>query len=160
MQVLIMRHGEASPHAESDAARHLTERGREQTAQMAAWLSNKSCPIDRILVSPYIRAQQTLDVIKHNFPLLESTKIDVLRELTPDGDSHQVVDYLMALGIDGVDSVLVVSHLPLVGYLVADLCPGVHPPMFNTSAVACVLTDAQKRSGSLEWQQTVSTIGG
>lgn len=158
MQVLIMRHGEACPHAESDAARCLTERGRAQTAQMTIWLKNKISHIDRVLVSPYTRAQQTLDVIKYRFPLSEESEIDVLSELTPGGDSALAVDYLMALAKNGVESVLVVSHLPLVGYLVADLCPGVYPPMFNTSAIASVEIDAEKGAGSLEWQQTASSL--
>ncbi|WP_159567129.1 phosphohistidine phosphatase SixA [Budvicia diplopodorum] len=157
MKVLIMRHGEASFHAESDADRNLTERGRVQTAQMAVWLRNKISHIDRILVSPYIRAQQTLNVIKHEFPLSESSEIAVLSELTPGGDSALTIDYLMALAQEGIDSVLIVSHLPLVGYLVADLCPGVYPPMFSTSAVACVVIDAQG-IGTLEWQQTASSV--
>ncbi len=33
-------------------------------------------------------------------------------------------------------------HLPLVGYLVSELCPGETPPMFTTSAIACVTLDA------------------
>lgn len=154
MQVLIMRHGEASFHAESDAARNLTDRGREQTAKMAVWLRTKIAHFDRVLVSPYIRAQQTLDVFKAEFPLPAASDIDVLSELTPGGDPQQTIEYLMALAEDGVDSVLIVSHLPLVGYLVADLCPGVYPPMFSTSAVACVSMDTGEGGGKLEWQQT------
>lgn len=158
MQVLIMRHGEASFHAESDAARNLTNRGREQTAQMAVWLRAKVSRIDRVLVSPYIRAQQTLDVFKAEFPLPATSDIDVLSELTPGGDPEQTIEYLIALAEDGVDSVLIVSHLPLVGYLVADLCPGVYPPMFSTSAVACVSIDTGEGRGKLEWQQTAGSV--
>ncbi len=41
-----------------------------------------------------------------------------------------------ALANEGVKTALVVSHLPLVGYLVSELCPGETPPMFTTSAIA------------------------
>lgn len=154
MQVLIMRHGEASYHADSDPQRNLTERGRQQTTEMAVWLRSQVAKIDWVLVSPYIRAQQTLDVVKAEFPLAATSTIETFSALTPNGDSMLSADYLMTLAQDGVESVLIVSHLPLVGYLVSELCAGVYPPMFSTSAVACVTLDAETGRGTLDWMQT------
>jgi len=45
----------------------------------------------------------------------------------------------------------VISHLPLVGYLVAELCTAQVPPMFVTSAMAAVELDDS--TGTLLWQQ-------
>jgi phosphohistidine phosphatase len=56
--------------------------------------------------------------------------------------------YLQALCNEGVSSALVISHLPLVGYLVSELCPGETPPMFTTSAIANVTLD-ETGKGSL-----------
>ena len=43
--------------------------------------------------------------------------------------------------------------LMLVGYLVAELCPGEVPPMFTTSAIASVTLDAEGK-GVLNWQMS------
>ena len=55
--------------------------------------------------------------------------------------------YLEALAKTGVGSVLVISHLPLVGYLVSELCPEEAPPMFATSAIAGVSFDISTERG-------------
>ncbi len=74
-------------------------------------------------------------------------------ELTPCGDVGMVSAYLQALANEGVATALVVSHLPLVGYLVSELCPGETPPMFTTSAIACVMLDADGK-GEFLWQKS------
>lgn len=78
---------------------------------------------------------------------------EVLPELTPCGDVGLVSAYLQALTNEGVASVLVISHLPLVGYLVAELCPGETPPMFTTSAIASVTLD-ESGKGQFNWQMS------
>ncbi|KFK93841.1 MULTISPECIES: phosphohistidine phosphatase SixA [unclassified Serratia (in: enterobacteria)] len=150
MQVLIMRHGEAVLDAASDSVRALTECGRDESRQMAAWLNTKSVNIERVLVSPYLRAEQTLEVVREALVLPEGA--EVLPELTPGGDAALVSSYLQVLAKEGVSAVLVVSHLPLVGYLVAELCPGECPPMFATSAIANVELSADGSGGTFAWQ--------
>lgn len=117
---------------------------------MATWLNGQSVDIERVLVSPYLRAQQTLTQVREVFPLPEGE--EVLPELTPGGDPALVACYLQVLANEGVKSALVISHLPLVGYLVAQLCPQEAPPMFATSAIACIDFDAENATGKLEWQ--------
>ena len=79
--------------------------------------------------------------------------VDVLPELTPCGDVGLVSAYLQALANEGTSSVLVISHLPLVGYLVSELCPGETPPMFTTSAIASVTLD-ESGKGVYNWQMS------
>lgn len=81
MQVLIMRHGEAALDAASDSVRPLTVCGRDESRQMAAWLNTKSVDIERVLVSPYLRAEQTLETVREALTLPEGE--EVLPELTP-----------------------------------------------------------------------------
>lgn len=150
MQVVIMRHGEAALEAASDSARPLTECGCDESVHMAAWLKARAINIQRVLVSPYLRAQQTLDKVRQTLTLPD--EIEVLKELTPGGDPSAVAHELQALAAEGVTGVLVVSHLPLVGYLVAELCPGVCPPMFATSAMASVELDSKTGKGTFDWQ--------
>lgn len=142
MQVFIMRHGDAALEAASDSVRPLTLCGCNESRQMANWLNSQTPDIERVLVSPYLRAQQTLATVREAFPLPESQ--DVLPELTPGGDPEMVGCYLQALANEGVKSALVISHLPLVGYLVSELCPKEAPPMFATSAIACVEFDPRR----------------
>lgn len=150
MKVFIMRHGEAAMYAPSDAERPLTENGKQISHQSAQWLKTELANIDqskieRVLVSPYLRAQQTLQVIQQ---VIDAQQINVLAELTPGGNEALVADYLHVLQQQEVSSVLIVSHLPLVGYLVAELCPDATPPMFATSAIARI--DLQSESGSID----------
>lgn len=150
MQVLIMRHGDAALDAASDAERPLTVRGRDESRQMAGWLTRQGVDIDRVLVSPYLRARQTLESLNGDLVLPEGE--EVMPELTPGGDAQLVCYYLKTLANEGLGTVLVISHLPLVGYLVADICPAEQPPMFATSAVACIELDAASGQGTLNWQ--------
>ncbi len=109
-----------------------------------------------MLVSPYLRAEQTLATVREALKLPEGQ--DVLPELTPGGDPGMVACYLQALAQQGVKSALVISHLPLVGYLVSELCPQEAPPMFATSAIAYVNFDADACEGKLEWQVSPSKL--
>jgi len=151
MQVFIMRHGDAVLDAASDSVRPLTPCGCDESRQMATWLNGQKVDIERVLVSPFLRAEQTLDVVGEvmNLP----GKVDVLPELTPAGDVGMVSAYLEMLANEGVATALVISHLPLVGYLVSELCPQEAPPMFTTSAIACVTLDAEGH-GTFNWQMS------
>ena len=95
--------------------------------------------------------EQTLDIVGECMNLPKH--VDVMPELTPCGDVGMVSAYLQALANEGVATALVVSHLPLVGYLVSELCPGETPPMFTTSAIACVTLDADGK-GEFLWQKS------
>ncbi|HAT7590326.1 MULTISPECIES: phosphohistidine phosphatase SixA [Citrobacter] len=151
MQVFIMRHGDAALDAASDSVRPLTSCGCDESRLMANWLKGQKVDIERVLVSPFLRAEQTLDVVGEcmNLP----TDVDVLPELTPCGDVGLVSAYLQALANEGIATALVISHLPLVGYLVSELCPGETPPMFTTSAIASVTLD-ESGKGVFNWQMS------
>lgn len=149
MQVYIMRHGDAALQAASDAARVLTQKGKDDSALMAQWLNKRNPAIDNILVSPYVRAEQTLQVVREHLSLPhQATVMDML---TPGGNAAFVADHIRDLAIMGANAVLVVSHLPLVGYLVSELCPHEAPPMFITSSIACIELDVKRHNAHLEW---------
>lgn len=156
MQIFIMRHGEAALDAASDALRPLTERGKSESIKMAEWMTKQGHTIDYVLVSPYLRAQQTLDAVKTDLAL--PNKIETEDGLIPGGNPSHVAHYLRALGDTGYKNILVISHLPLVGYVVAELCPAVYAPMFSTSTIACVDFDLSKGAGELLWQVSPSIL--
>jgi phosphohistidine phosphatase len=138
--ILIMRHGEATPMQADDAARQLTQEGHAEVDKMGVWLAKNYAP-DALLVSPYIRAQQTAqDVAKYNeFKYSETTK-----DIAPEGKPQVAADYIETLiaAHSDCNTWLVVAHMPIVSYLVDQLCPG-NMPIFNTAAVAVIQYNEQ-----------------
>lgn len=63
MQVFIMRHGDAALDAASDSVRPLTTNGCDESRLMANWLKGQKVEIERVLVSPFLRAEQTLEEV-------------------------------------------------------------------------------------------------
>lgn len=150
MQVLIMRHGEAALEAVSDSLRELTNQGRTESRNMAAWLAAQHVRVKQVWVSPYLRAQQTLEVVGEVLLLPED--LQTQPTLTPSGNASQIADKLRMLANTGCDCVLIISHLPLVGYLVAALCPQWKPPMFTPSQICCITLQSQAVNGEFNWQ--------
>ncbi|WP_404390663.1 phosphohistidine phosphatase SixA [Pseudoalteromonas phenolica] len=136
--ILIMRHGEAVPMQADDAARELTPRGISQANEMALWLKAHFQP-QAILVSPFIRAQQTAEQVKkHN----QVSYFEVCNDIVPSGDARFAIDYLetlMSLNPE-LDTWLLVAHMPIVSYLVDQLSSG-DMPIFSTAGVAVIQYD-------------------
>ncbi|NIG62588.1 MAG: phosphohistidine phosphatase SixA [Serratia symbiotica] len=154
MQVFIMRHGEAILDAASNALRPTTVCGRDEARLIAAWLNIKSINIKRVLVSPYLQVKQTLAIVREAMRLPEEK---VLPKPASNGNTKHVGSYLQTLAMQGVKCVLIVSHLPFVGYLVAELCPWESPPMFVTSSIANVKL-AGNSHGKFKWQVSPSQV--
>ena len=127
MKVWILRHGEAEGHAPTDAERNLTEHGRAEVLRSAAHLIGQ--PLGAIIASPYVRAQQTAQLVRHVLGF--QPEIRTVPWLTPDGDVQRVLEKL-----DSDDDVLLVSHQPLVGSLISFLQHGHQrqpQPMYTAS---------------------------
>ncbi|MEZ9927729.1 phosphohistidine phosphatase SixA [Vibrio breoganii] len=150
MNVFIMRHGEAGSFAISDAERTLTQRGEQQSLEVAKSVVGQGVShFDLVLVSPYIRAQQTWDVIKDQF---SATKVEECVDITPYGQSDDVYQYVCAIAdTQQPKSILLVSHLPLVGYLTAEFVNDMSAPMFPTSGFAAIDFDLESSNGELMW---------
>ncbi|MBU2896441.1 phosphohistidine phosphatase SixA [Vibrio hepatarius] len=150
MKILIMRHGEAEHYAATDAERALTNKGRSDSIKSASLCADKGfVHIDMVLVSPYLRAQQTWQAISSCF---NAKHIKVCDDITPYGDAAHVGDYIAAIAeVERPKSILLVSHLPLVGYLTAEFVPKIVPPMFPTSGITCINYDVINRRGELDF---------
>ncbi|MFY0991443.1 phosphohistidine phosphatase SixA [Halomonas sp. C05BenzN] len=119
-RLLIMRHGEAAP-GHPDPQRPLTAQGRREVTRVAGWLAGRDdLPVARLrlLASPYVRAQQTAELVAGTL----GCKIESLSIITPDDPPAAVVDWLLEQEGDG--PLLVVSHMPLVGALTGLLVEG------------------------------------
>lgn len=63
MQLFVMRHGQANPSGDIDSQRELTKKGFQEAQMMAKWFNEQAISFQHLLVSPYIRAQQTANTI-------------------------------------------------------------------------------------------------
>ncbi|MGO4999570.1 phosphohistidine phosphatase SixA [Oceanisphaera sp. W20_SRM_FM3] len=153
MNIFVMRHGQAVPEASEDALRPLTKQGRDEVSLMARWLAPQVAQFDLVLVSPYVRAQQTWQQLSKELLGLQvvGLQIETCDQLTPDCDADLAASLILAYGDTFSNgNILVISHMPLVGYLVESLCAGMMAPIFVTSGIAKITVNAGT-SGILAW---------
>lgn len=133
MRLWVLRHGQAEPHAATDAKRPLTEFGRQEVLDMVQRLLQE--PPDVILASPYLRAQQTAELVREQLSMRRA--VVTVDWATPDGDPLAVLDHIAERS---EANVLLVSHQPLVGQLLSLAVEGhrqAHYPM-PTAGLACL----------------------
>ena len=157
MYIFIMRHGDAVTAVHNDSDRMLSEKGKQQSVQSAKWLkkfiSDRAIKIDISLVSPYVRARQTFANMKHDIDLdnsLTANSFDT-KEIIPTGDitvAHFNLDALLREQ-ENIQSVLLVSHLPFVSYMLDKLCNTQHSLIFPTGAIACIDYNISQSVGKL-----------
>ena len=161
MQLYIMRHGEAQNPANhsliSDSERKLTQQGEFEAQLMADWLTKMNVNVTHLWVSPFIRAQQTCNIISKSL----NAKAETLDFITPAGDAKQVHDFIDAFILTQLDNMkasdsdkkpqalFLVSHMPLVSYLVAELTSYQAAPIFATAAIAEIDYDIKSMKGEL-----------
>jgi len=146
MQVFIMRHGQAEPIAPSDALRPLTASGINEAKITGQWLADNQHHFDCIFVSPYLRAQQTADTVIEQLTAEQTRK--TLSFITPEDSAKEVHDYIDAIcSVEKYQKILLVSHMPLVSYLVAELTFDNTMPIFQTASVALIEYDLEKMQG-------------
>lgn len=116
MTLWLLRHGEAEARARIDAERPLTERGRKEVRRNAERLRGR--PLQYILASPYLRAQQTAEIVREVLGLaLPLTTVDWA---TPDDSPREAANRLDSYP----GHCLLVSHNPLLGQLAGFLQHG------------------------------------
>lgn len=144
MKLWVLRHGEAVPHGSTphDSERELTANGRKEVLSVAANLAGQ--PLTAIYASPYMRAQQTAQLVKDALGF--EPEIRTVEWLTPDFDPDRVTDQLKS-----VTNVLLVSHNPLVGHLISYLQHGAgHPPEKVSTAGLAELENNELLIGAMK----------
>ena len=119
MNLYIIRHGRAETYASSDSARRLVSEGEQQVRQLASQFRTHSLSFDKLICSPYTRAQQTAQIIKAEIGF--DKELITCDDIVPDGDVSSVIKNLNAFGDKNI---LLVSHMPLLGYLASYLLLG------------------------------------
>jgi phosphohistidine phosphatase len=113
MDLIIWRHAEAheAESGEEDMLRALTPRGRKQADRMSVWLDAQLPQGTRVLSSPAVRAEQTVQALKRKYKVRDA--------LSP---GASVQDILETSGWpDAKYPVLLVGHQPALGGVVAQL---------------------------------------
>ncbi len=115
MKLTLVRHGEAAPALDgNDTKRPLTQRGHLQAQQTANYLKEQIQP-DVFVVSPLLRAQETLKYLQNYFP---KVSVILCNTIKPDDDAKIAVDWLSQLPYE---SVAVVCHMNVVAHISAIL---------------------------------------
>lgn len=147
MQLFIMRHGQATPVGAEDELRPLTAAGEAEVEQMAQWANSQGIQFDQVLVSPFVRAKQTRDIFFRTYRYPQPAT-EELALITPFGEVSQVHDYLdFIIGERQLKNVLIISHMPLVSFLSAELTFDQSAPIFQTAAILQVNYDNEKMKG-------------
>ncbi len=116
--IILLRHGEAGHDAPTDEQRELTERGIRFVRQQATRYAQALQQIDKVICSPYVRTQQTAKLVR-----------ETLADLPYELDSRwipesPIADAITSLEANAEQNLLIVTHQPLIGYLVSYLLEG------------------------------------
>lgn len=151
MKLIVMRHGEAEVGNTSDESRNLTQVGRQQAKKAGEWLAKHvldDSPIDVALVSPFKRAQQTFECVQSVNHVLQHIET---KELVPEGMpslTHMMLDHFLHENPQ-TKSMMLVSHMPLVCYLLDELLLNHQASLFETASMAIIDYDLSKGGGTL-----------
>jgi phosphohistidine phosphatase len=124
MDLYFFRHGIATERSESvhDAERSLTLKGEQRTRQVAKRLKNLGVSFEAILTSPYLRAQQTADILT---AVGLGDRPQLFPPLAPDGSFTKAKQWLQEWQPKQTNPSLVfVGHQPDLGAWAEELIWG------------------------------------
>lgn len=116
MKLFVLRHGHAEAYAESDRQRNLSPKGELEVHSICQAHYSDLKNVEQIFYSPYLRTKQTAEITEQ-YLTAPREQCDLL---VPNGRLDQLVEFLYGAQ-DAYESVLIVSHQPLVGMLVDSL---------------------------------------
>jgi len=136
VKLYLLRHGTAERwlNDDQDFGRQLTDVGQGEVARQSKVFSELATAEFECWVSPYIRTQQTADILLEGRNLTKQTT----RLLTPDAGTVGISDALISQSGD----LLLITHQPLVSKLIALLSgrPWADCPM-DTASLAVLEGD-------------------
>lgn len=137
MKLLIIRHGIAEDSSKNgDEARVLTDEGIEKLKKVGKFLGDRLKENSVILyASPYIRAQQTADVISS---YISPNERFACEHLIPDGS---IEDSFKEVTSKDCDLCICVGHQPHLGSFVSYAVTGNYQPVVNVTRGCSVLIE-------------------
>jgi len=121
MEIYILRHGIAvdrgTPGYKKDSDRPLTNEGEEKMQQIAKAILAMDLKFDLILSSPYVRAQQTAQIVAAEL----DEEVTLTEFLVPNGNALELI---RELNDEKPQRVLLVGHEPHLSELISVLVTG------------------------------------
>lgn len=147
MQLILMRHGEAEPNFSNDPQRNLTTRGYIECQKSGIWLKQNVGGIQKALVSPYVRAKQSFEMVKS---MVSISDVEESSDIIPSGEPKLVHDYVhVVCEQSNLSSLLIVSHMPMVSYLVDSFCGELRSHLFSTASIVMLDYDIEQDKAQL-----------
>lgn len=148
MELFFLRHGLAGDRSEwqgDDAKRPLTDEGKEKMKRTAATLAALDLGLDVIITSPFVRAQQTAEIVarKLNCSLVED------KRLAPGFNADQL--YKLLLDHPDANTVMLVGHEPDFSETISALIGGGRVVCKKGGLALVELPNAHSRQGELVW---------
>lgn len=159
MKLFLFRHGLAVEREvflmqkKDDTLRPLVDKGREKTRRVARILKEQGVEISLLVTSPYVRAQQTADILKD---ILKPTRFAESVDLVPSAPPMAFAQWLKLHAKDAL-SVMAVGHEPQLSVLASWLLGGQMESFIDLkkSGVLCLELEsfetAGPRAADLKW---------
>lgn len=139
MELFLLRHGNAESSAPKDSERQLSAAGREELRAVLGSCQEALAKVDCVLVSPYVRAQQSCEIAREYLAHITDEQQYTVDFLKPTGSPRAVFDWAANANCGAV---LMVTHQPLVGTLLDELC-GFEPGLYRMGTAALAAVDAE-----------------
>jgi len=140
MDLYLVQHGEAKSETE-DPERSLTERGRREVEQVAAWTARACLQVAQIRHSGKRRAEQTAAILAER--LVPPEGMVPVSGLAPNDDVNPVAEALRA----ETRPLMLVGHLPFLSrlaslFLVGNLSPTII--RFRMGGIVCLAREEER----------------
>ena len=153
MKVILFRHGPAGTRDASrwpdDAARPLTSRGECRSRLVALGLRRLERDIDRIVTSPFKRADETARILGK---VLGVEHVETLEALVPGGSHRKIIESINAHPRS--KTVVLVGHEPDLGVFAGLLVFNSNASFPLKKAGACAIKfegTVRSGAGTLDW---------
>lgn len=149
MLLHLLRHAHAGDPESwdgPDAARPLSEKGRDQAEALGAYLADLSFRSDAIITSPKVRAAETAEIVAGHIGVV------VIEDDRLAGSLDLETLEAVLTRADDPDRPVLVGHDPDFSDLLAELCAGANAPM-RKGALARIEAKRPLRpgGGTLRW---------
>lgn len=121
--IILMRHAKTEPlhYGQKDFDRDLTERGRQDAAQMGQSLAQKGYHPDIILHSNANRTTQTMEIIRQTAGYSDIPQTAMSRLYHASAD---VIETAISAQTDSCNTCMLIGHNPGISQFASDCVPG------------------------------------
>lgn len=148
MRLILVQHGDAVPES-VDAARPLTERGREDVEHLAAFLGQAGVRVARIVHSGKLRARDTAAILMS--AVGADAAVEIMQKRLSPSDSPV---YVGEMANAWQEDTMVVGHQPFMSRLTSRLLLGAEQPVivdFTPGTAVCLKRRPVTSAWFLAW---------